>query len=155
MDSSTIVYVSVKNLPFSELYWTSLLSLLGHAQSLALVPPALPLLISTIFNMVFIHFYNEMLVGFKECLLKFKFNSFDHDFVMNHCALFITESLKTCNIWLCPRKHSAENRYTVSDVIYYDLLILDTTWTFQINFIWKLQDKLKIRQDLQDKLFFW
>lgn len=85
-----------KNLPFSELYWTSLLSLLGHAQSLALVPPALPLLISTIFNMVFIHFYNKMLVGFKECLFKFKFNSFDHDFVMNHCAFihnWIAENL--------------------------------------------------------------
>lgn len=64
--------------------------------------------------------------------------------------LFITESLKTCNIWLCPRKHSAENRYIVSDVICYDLLILDTTLTYQINFIWKLQDKLKIRQDLKD-----
>lgn len=82
--------------PFSELYWTSLLSLLGHAQSLALVPPALPLLISTIFNMVFIHFYNEMLVSFEDRFFKFKFNSFDQDFVMNHCAFihkWITDNL--------------------------------------------------------------
>lgn len=86
MDSSAIVYVSVKKSPLFRIILNQLLSLLEHAQSLALVPPALPLLISTIFNMVFIHFYNEMLVGFKECLFKFKFNSFDNYFVMNHCA---------------------------------------------------------------------